>query len=266
MDVPPRRRLGRTGLTVSPVGFGAFKIGRNQGIKYAAGYDLPDDETSDRLLHRVLDLGIDLIDTAPAYGSSEERIGRALSGRRDDFTLSTKVGETWRGDAGHYDFSPDAVEGSLERSLKALRTDRLDLVFVHSDGSDRAILERGEVLEVLERRRDAGDLRFIGFSGKTVEGHLAAIESGAFDALMVEFHPLEPSQRPVIEAASAADVGIVVKKGLASGRLEPRDALPFCLEPPGVATVVIGSLTPEHLADNLAIARRACAPPQSESR
>lgn len=266
MDIPPRRRLGRTGLRVSPIGFGAFKIGRNEGIKYAEGYDLPDDEASDRLLHRVLDLGIDLVDTAPAYGSSEARIGRALRDRREEFTLSTKVGETWRDGVGHYDFSPEAVDASLDRSLRALRTDRLDLVFVHSDGSDRDILERGDVLGVLQRRRDAGDLRFIGFSGKTVEGHLAAIESGGFDALMVEFHPLDESQRPVIEAATAADIGLVVKKGLASGRLAPQEAIPFCLEPTGVATVVVGSLTPDHLADNLAIARRACGSTQSESR
>ena len=76
------RRLGRTGRHVSPIGFGAFKIGRNQGIKYASAYDLPDETAVAALLEGVLDLGINLIDTAPAYGLSEERIGRALGNDR----------------------------------------------------------------------------------------------------------------------------------------------------------------------------------------
>lgn len=267
MDIAPRRRFGRTGLTVSPIGFGAFKIGRNQGIKYAQGYELPDDDASDRLLHEVLDLGIDLVDTAPAYGTSEERIGRALAARRDDFVLSTKVGETWLDGAGHYDFSAQATDRSLDRSLQALRTDHLDVVFIHSDGSDMDILRRGETLETLQRRRDAGDLRFIGFSGKTVEGQLAAIDSGAFDALMVEYHPLDVTQRPVLAAAEAADLGVLIKKGLASGRLPPAEAIPFCLEPTVVTAIVVGSLTPAHLAANLQIARQACpGDSQSESR
>ena len=259
MDAASRRPLGRTGLTVSPIGFGAFKIGRNQGIKYAEGYELPDDDTCERLLHGLLDLGIDLVDTAPAYGTSEERIGRHLASRRDEFTLSTKVGEIFENGVGRYDFSSEAIDESLDRSLRRLRTDRLDLVFVHSDGSDLDIVKAGSALDALVRRRDRGDLRAIGFSGKTPEGHLAAIHSGVVDALMVEYHPLDETQRPVLEVAEERGVGVVVKKGLASGRLDPGEALPFCLAAPGVASVVVGSLSLENLHRNLTVAQEATA-------
>jgi aryl-alcohol dehydrogenase-like predicted oxidoreductase len=260
MDAAPRRSLGRTGLTVSPVGFGAFKIGRNEGIKYADGYDLPDEEACARLLNEVLDLGIDLIDTAPAYGISEERIGRHLSGRRDQFMLSTKAGETFEDGVGRYDFSRQAIEASVDRSLLRLRTDRLDLVLIHSDGDDLTILESADPLDVLIQRRDRGDIRTIGFSGKTVEGHLAAIATGVVDCLMVEYHELDQSQRPVLDAAEAAGVGVLVKKGLASGRLTPETAIPFCLSHPAVASVVIGSLRSSNLARNLELARTAIRP------
>ena len=141
MDQSLRRPLGRTGLTPAPVGFGAFKIGRNQATKYDAAYALPDDVACEALLDAVLEMGIDLIDTAPAYGTSEERIGRLLSGRRDEFILSTKVGETFEDGVGRFDFSASAIDQSVTRSLRRLRTDRLDLVFVHSDGGDVAIID-----------------------------------------------------------------------------------------------------------------------------
>src|SRR5687768_4809484 len=98
------RILGKTGRLVSPIGFGAFKIGRNQGIKYPSGYALPDDVAVERLLNGVLDLGINLIDTAPAYGISEQRIGQFLSHRRNEFTLSTKVGETFEDGHSRYEY------------------------------------------------------------------------------------------------------------------------------------------------------------------
>jgi aryl-alcohol dehydrogenase-like predicted oxidoreductase len=259
VDQSSRRPLGRTGLNLAPVGFGAFKIGRNEATKYECSYDLPDDAACQALLDEVLEMGINLIDTAPAYGTSEERIGRLLGGRRDSFTLSTKVGETFEGGVGRFDFSSIAIDQSITRSLGRLRTDRLDLVFVHSDGGDQEIIDEGEVLETLARRREQGDLRFIGFSGKTVEGHLSAIRTGLIDCLMVEYHALDDSQGEVINAAEAAGIGVVVKKGLASGQLDPATAIPHCLRPTGVASVVIGSLTASHLRTNLTIAREAIA-------
>ena len=265
MDIASRRPLGRTKLKLSPIGFGAFKIGRNEGIKYREGYDLPSDAESDRILHGVLDLGVNLVDTAPAYGISEGRIGRALAARRDSFVLSTKVGETWEDGRGRYDFSSQAVDASLDRSLQRLRTDHLDIVLVHSDGRDLEIIDQGEALDTLARRRDRGDIGHVGFSGKTVEGHRAAMDSGVVDVLMVEYHDLDRSQAPVIEEAAARGIGVLVKKGLASGRIPAHQAIPACLEPPGVASVVIGSLNLEHLRGNLEIATRVIEDPDQTS-
>ena len=129
-----RRRLGRSELKVTPIGFGAFKIGRNTGIKYPQGYDLPDESRVRRLLDGVVETGINYIDTAPAYGLSEERIGRWLAGlgavERKDLVISTKVGETYDEGRSTYDFSQDAVRRSVTRSLRRLGGEALDLVFV----------------------------------------------------------------------------------------------------------------------------------------
>src|SRR5437762_11531834 len=99
------RPLGRSGIAVTPIGFGAFKIGRNEKTKYAASYALPDEAAVERLLCGLLDMGVAYIDTAPAYGLSEERIGRAISHRRREFTLSSKVGESFQRGESQYDFS-----------------------------------------------------------------------------------------------------------------------------------------------------------------
>src|SRR5260370_40863961 len=133
-----RRPLGKTGLAITPIGFGAFKIGRNEKTKYGQAYALPDDRTVAGLLNGILDLGIAYIDTAPAYGLSEQRIGRAIAHRRNEFTLSTKIGETFENGQSHYDFPAAAVRSSVERSLRRLRTDSLDVVLLHSNGDDVA--------------------------------------------------------------------------------------------------------------------------------
>lgn len=251
------RPLGRTGLSVSPLGFGAFKIGRNVGIKYPSGYELPDEDEVRRLLDAVLDLGINLIDTAPAYGLSEERIGRALAARRDEFILSTKVGETFEDGRSTHDFSRAGVTRSLERSLQRLRTDRVDLTLVHSDGDDLEILDATDVVETLHDLRDRGLTRLIGFSGKTLEGARSAMRWA--DALMVTYHARDASHRPVIDEARERGSGILVKKGLASGHLPPEEAIPFVLKTPGVASLVVGGLNPEHLRQNTALASAASA-------
>lgn len=252
MDTRP---LGQTGLSVTPIGFGAFKIGRNVGIKYPRGYELPGDEEVARLLEGVVDLGITYIDTAPAYGSSEERIGGALAARRGEIVLSTKVGESFEGGRSSFDFSAAGVRASVRRSLGRLRTDRLDLVFVHSPGEDLAVLDGTDVVATLQALRDEGLVRAIGFSGKTVEGARAALPWA--DALMVEYHLDDRSHGPVIAEAASAGVGVVVKKGLASGRLDHRAAIEHALATGGVASMVIGSLSLDHLRQDVAIAEEA---------
>lgn len=238
---------------VSPIGFGAFKIGRNQNVKYGARYELPDEAAVSKLLNGLLDLGINYLDTAPAYGISEERIGAAVAHRRREFTLSTKVGETFVDGASTFDFSHDAVVASVHRSLQRLKTDVLDFVFVHSNGDDLTIINETDVVAALTKLRDAGLVKGIGFSGKTVAGARAALPWS--DAIMVEYHLDDASHQLVIAEAAARGIGVVVKKGLSSGKLSPRDALQFVLSQEGVSTVIIGSLSAEHMRENLALAQ-----------
>ena len=111
------RALGRTGLQVSPVGLGTVKFGRNQQVKYPRGFDLPDDAHLRDLLAVARELGINLLDTAPAYGSAEERLG-ALLDHADDWVIVTKVGEAFEHGASRFDFSAAGTRASVERSLR----------------------------------------------------------------------------------------------------------------------------------------------------
>ncbi len=254
-----RRRLSNCGLAVTPIGFGAFKIGRNVGIKYAQDYDLPDESAVNRLLNTVLDLGINYIDTAPAYGISEEQIGRVISERRREFVLCTKVGETFENGRSTYDFSEHAVRGSIQRSRERLRSDELDIVLIHSDGNDLQILNETDVVPTLTALRDAGVIKAIGLSAKTVDGARVALAWA--DVLMVEYHVRDQSHGPVIAQAVDAGVGVVVKKGLASGQLDPAEAIPFVLGTGGVASLVIGGLDLDHIRTNILLAQTVLAGP-----
>jgi aryl-alcohol dehydrogenase-like predicted oxidoreductase len=247
-----RRPLGRTGFSISPIGFGAFKIGRNQKVKYSAAYELPSDEQVAVLLGGVLDLGINYIDTAPAYGTSEERIGQAIARRRSEFVLATKVGETFAAGVSSYDFSGRAIRASVARSLERLRTPVIDVLLLHSDGRDLWIQTQTDAVPTLEQLKCEGLVRAIGLSGKTVEGARQALEWA--DVLMVEYHLRDRSHESLIAEAAARGVGIVVKKGLASGELRADEAIRFVLDNPNVASLVIGGLSLDHFRDNLAAA------------
>ena len=251
------RPLGNTGLEVSPIGFGAFKIGRNQKTKYEHHYELPDQAQVDALLHALLESGITLFDTAPAYGCSEHRLGSFLrdSNTRDRIVLATKVGERFEDGRSSWEFDRAAIDASIDRSLKALGTDHLDVVNVHSDGRDLEIIEHTDVLEALGRRRDRGDLRVIGFSGKTLEGHRAALDHPiGIGALMIELNLEQQEQLPILEEATARGVGLLVKKGLASGRAEAATSLQWLLGHQALSSVVIGSMSAANMQANCSIA------------
>lgn len=243
------RRLGATDLLLTPIGFGAFKVGRNVGIKYAHGYDLPTDLQSDRLLHAVVnELGVRYVDTAPAYGLSEERVGRALASR-EDVVISTKVGESFVDGASRFDYTERAVRESLAQSRSRLGRDSLDLVFVHSDGNDQHVLDETDVVTTLRDAKSRGDARRIGFSGKTASGARAAFAWA--DAIMVEYHLEDRSHEDVIAEAGRRGLGVIVKKGLASGRLPAREAIAFVLANPHVTSMVIGGLDLAHLREDV---------------
>jgi aryl-alcohol dehydrogenase-like predicted oxidoreductase len=251
------RPLGTTGLDVSPIGFGAFKIGRNQKIKYESSYELPSYAEVDALLGGLLDAGINLFDTAPAYGSSESQIGRFLAGnsRREEVVLCSKVGEQFVEGTSIHAFDRASVTRSLDESLRSLRTARIDVVNVHSDGNDLAILRESDVLEVLAERKDLGDIGHVGFSGKTLEGHRACLEEhSSIEVLMVELNPLERAHEELLAAAAERGVGILVKKGLAAGKIPAETAIPWILGHPEVASILVGSRSLEHMRANLDLA------------
>ncbi len=244
-----QRQLGSQGPWVSTIGFGAFKIGRNLQTKYGTEYPLPDDAEVSRLLNGLLDRGVNYVDTAPAYGLSEERIGAAIAHRRAEYVLSTKIGETFENGISTYDFSRAAIERSVERSLRRLKTDVLDVVFIHSNADDLAIQNDTDAVSTLQRFRDKKQVSQIGLSAKTVAGAHAALAWA--DVLMVEYHLEDRSHEAVIAAAHAAGIGVVVKKALASGKLPADEGLRFVLGNPGVSSVVVGTLNLQHMLQNL---------------
>ena len=243
------RRLGQTGMEVSPLGFGAFKIGRNQGTKYAADYELPGDEQVNTLVAGLLAMGVTLCDTAPAYGCSESRLGQGLDQYDASPVVSTKVGEEFLNGQSTYDYSEESTRRSVIRSCERLHREMLDVVLVHSHGDDLSILRETTVVRTLQALKDEGRIRAVGFSGKTVEGAKAALEWA--DVLMVEYHAEDRSHHDVISAASDRGVGVLVKKGLASGRLPADEAIAFVLGHPGVSSLVIGTLSLDHFAANI---------------
>lgn len=251
------RPLGSTGIRVSPLGLGTVKLGRDQSVKYPVPFTIPDDRQALALFDAARELGINFIDTAPAYGVSEERLGALLGDRWDGWILGTKVGEEFENGASRFDFSAAHTRFSLERSLRRLRRDTLDLVLVHSDGNDLAVLREG-VVDELRAAKERGVIRAWGISTKTVEGGLAALAAGA-DAVMVTFNLDHAAEVPVIDDARSRGRGVLVKKGLASGHADPAASLHHVLGHAGVSSVIVGTINPHHLAQNVRAAEAAGA-------
>ncbi|MCF7201110.1 aldo/keto reductase [Pseudomonas oligotrophica] len=252
------RPLGSTGLLVSPLGLGTVKLGRDQGVKYPSGFRIPDDSAARALLAQARELGINLIDTAPAYGVSEERLGPLLAGQRDAWVIVSKVGEEFDNGQSRFDFSAAHTRQSVERSLRRLQTDRLEVVLVHSDGHDVEALQQG-VYETLAELKREGKILAYGLSGKTVEGGLLALESG--DCAMVTYNLNEQGEKPVLDYAARHGKGILIKKALASGHVclaageDPvRKSFELIFGHPGTSSAIIGTINPVHLAHNVGTA------------
>ena len=192
--------FGHTGLRVSPLGFGAMHINDERTSEAEAG----------RLLNAVLDLGVNLIDTARGYGLSEERIGRHIAHRRQDFVLSTKVGY---GVEGVPDWTYDCIVQGVERALRLMRTDVLDIVHLHS--CPLPTLEQGEVVRALQDCKAAGKLRVAAYSGDNAEVDFA-IASGAFGALQTSISVCDQVNLPVrLPEARTLGLGVIAKRPLA---------------------------------------------------
>lgn len=245
------RLLGSTGIKVGLLGLGTVKIGRNVDVKYPQGFDLPDDNAVRALLETARDLGINLLDTAPAYGLSEARLGQLLPGRREDWVVVSKAGEYFQHGQSRFDFAPAAIRASVENSLRLLRTEYLDAVLLHSDGVDEATDRFLPAAEELARLKTRGLIRASGFSGKTVAGADRMLT--CVDLLMATYNPGYVVEAPLIATAARQGKGVLVKKALASGHAaDPALALKAAATLPGVCCIVVGTLSPVNLRANAA--------------
>lgn len=261
------RPLGATGLRVSAIGLGTVKLGRAEGVKYPRPVVIPDDHAAAGLLARAADMGVNLIDTAPAYGCAEERLGRLLPAPRDRWVICTKAGEEFTGGVSTYDFSPAAIRASAERSLTRLRAHCLDVLLIHSDGDIELRLEESGVLDALRDLKRRGLARAIGVSTRTPAGALACVPLS--DVVMLTVNRLYDADLPAVAAAAERGVGVLVKKVFASGRLlevaqagaqdAVKSALAAAFAHP-VSSVVVGTANPESLRRNVAAARELLAP------
>ncbi len=252
-----------TTISVSPLGLGTVKIGRNQQVKYPESFTIPDDSTVLRLLDLCQSRGINLLDTAPAYGRSEERLGKLLGHRRKDWVICGKVGEEFEQGQSRFDFTPEHIRFSVERSLKRLKTDYLDIMLVHSSGDDVAIINQSGCLETLETLKKEGLIRAIGMSTKTVAGGILALQSS--DIGMVTYNLNDQSEKPVLDYAEQHQKGILVKKALVSGHacLSEQDpvfeSMKRVFSHRAVSSAVIGTINPVHLESNIDAFLRACS-------
>lgn len=238
--------LGRTGLLVSPLGLGTVKFGRNQGVRYPAAFEIPDEDHLAGLLDLAQSLGVNLLDTAPAYGDSEERLGRLLRGRRDDWVIVSKVGEEFEDGVSRYRFTPDHFARSLERTLTRLGTGHVDILLIHADGSELAILADDALLRTMADFKAQGLVKAIGVSTKTAAGGVRTLE--LMDVAMATYTPDYTAEQPVLDYAAANAKGVILKKVLSSGHAaDVPAAIRFAFAHPGTGCAIVGTINPDHL-------------------
>ncbi len=257
-----KRKLGSTGIEVSVLGLGTVKFGRNQGVKYPEHFELPDDQSLLNLLSLASELGINFLDTAPAYGVSEERLGKLLQGQRQQWVIATKAGEEFVDGRSVFDFSAMGLVRSVERSLRRLQSEYLDMVLIHSSGADEHIITEDGVFDTLQRLKEQGKIRAFGMSTKTVAGGMLAVDHA--DVAMVTYYPGYTDELAVIEHARKNRKGILIKKALASGHLQQiandnpvAASMKFIFAEPGVTSVVVGTINADHLRENVKAAELA---------
>lgn len=254
------RELGSTGILVSPLGLGTVKIGRDEQVKYPRGFVIPDDAAVRNLFALARELGINTLDTAPSYGNSEERLGLLLPDK-NDWVIVGKVGEIFENGESRFDFSAAHTRHSVDRSLKRLGRDYLDVVLVHSHGRDMDIIEQGEVCDTLQELKREGLIRAVGMSTKTVDGGIWCVEN--MDVVMATYNPVYTDELPVLQRAVELNKGVLIKKGLQSGHADTsaggggvEGALRFVFSQPAVHSVIVGTINPDHLRENVAMTNR----------
>ncbi|HEY0007870.1 MAG TPA: aldo/keto reductase [Tepidisphaeraceae bacterium] len=288
-----KRRFGKTGLHVSVLGFGAAPIAFLKSDATAAV----------KMINDLLDGGMNLIDTAMAYPGSHEFVGQHLSSRRDDYVLVSKCGHKLQGlDAPPW--SPQAVTEAVDRALKQMKIEQIDVMLLHS--CDLATLQKGEAMAALVKAREAGKIRFAGYSG---DNEAAAYAATLSDVAVIETSINIADQRNidlVLPDARANDVGIIAKRPIANAAwkdlssqqgmyqkyaatyserlakmaIDPADlgftgeaaevwpeiALRFTLSQPGLTTAIVGTTNPDNAKKNVALAEKGPLPPQAIQR
>ncbi len=252
------RIIPGTDIAVSPLGFGTVKLGRDKGVKYPEHFNIPNDKEALALLTLASDLGMNLLDTAPAYGVSEVRLGKLFAenkGLRNRWAICSKVGEEFENDQSRFDFSPEHIRFSVERSLKRLNTEVIDMVLVHSSGDDVAIIQQYGCLDVLGDLKREGKIRASGMSTKTIEGGILALDSS--DIAMVTYNLNEQGEKEVLDYAMGKGKGVLIKKALASGHacLDGKDpvyeSMKLVYSHPAVSSVIVGTINPGHMRQNV---------------
>lgn len=252
-----RRPIHSTDIEVTSLALGTVKFGRNQGVKYPTSFDLPSDDNILSLLDEARELGINFLDTAPAYGLSEERLGQLLGSRRDDWIIMSKAGEEFDDGESTFNFSGEWISQSVDRTLSRLRTDRVESLLLHSDGNDLDVLDHSGAVDALFALKDQGKIRSHGISTKTVAGGLRAIELG-LDAVMITYNPWHTEEEAILDAAAKTGTSVFLKKALGSGWFVAEDgedlvekSFRFIFEKPAATSVIAGTINPEHLRHNV---------------
>jgi len=262
-----KRKFGNTDMVVSVLGFGGAEI----------GFEAAPQADVDSLLNAALDTGLNVIDTGECYADSEEKIGKAVADRRDDFYLFTKCGHSSGIDLPDWD--PKLLAMSIDRSLVRLQTDCVDLIQLHS--CSEAILRQGDVIEVIQRAKEAGKTRYIGYSGDHLDA-LCAVEIGVFDSLQTSLNVADQECLTLtLPKASEQGMAVVAKRPVAnvawrSGTNPPANgyyqqywerlnqlcyefigqsdavatALRFTLSQPAVSVAIVGTKNPSRWAEN----------------
>ena len=268
----PTQRLGRTDMDVTVLGYGAMEL---RGAP--RGRDISEAD-ADRILNSLLDMGVNYVDTSIDYGLSEERIGRAISNRRSEYFLASKCGcpldpEETKYGRGEHVFTAERVRDGVLQSLRRLQTDYLDLVQFHASPSPAQLQEHGG-LEALQELQQQGKVRYIGISG-TIPNLRDQIAMGVFDVFQIPYSALQLEHEDLMEEASKAGAGIVIRGGAARGgpAKESGDAwstwksanmdeligdmdrmefvLRFTYTSPDLDTTIVGTLNPDHLQQNI---------------
>ncbi len=211
------RALGRTGLKVSEVGFGAWAIGGNQ---FGNSYGPTDDQASLSAIQSALDLGCNFFDTADVYGHghSEELLGKALEGNRNDTIIATKVGGDFYHQPASLNFRPEYLEFALKKSCERLRTRYIDLYQLHTPPPQ--VLKSPEIFQTLERFRRDGLVRHYGVSIHNPQDGTEAIRTGYPQTVQVVFNILrQEAKNKLFKEASDRKVGLIAREPLSNGFL-----------------------------------------------